>query len=81
MSKAKFFIFLCSLCVLSVFVEEPPVNNEDVVSVAQELDLLVVDSEDLREIFGSKDWISHAVFLFNKQMNFHSSISLKEYFS
>ena len=73
-------IFLFSLSVLSVFVEEPPVRNEDVVGVAQVLNLLAVDSDDLREVFGSKDWISHAVFLFNKQINFHGSLSLKEYF-
>ena len=66
---------------MSFFVEEPPVDTMDVVGVAEEIDLLLVDSDVLQQTFGSKDWISHAVYLFTKLINFHSSISLKEYFS
>ena len=70
-------LFLC----LSFFASELSVNTKDVRSVAEEFGLFAMDSDELQEEFGSKDFISHAVFLFNKQMNFHSSISLKEYFS
>ena len=69
------------LYVMSFFVEEPPVATMDVVAVAEEIDLLLVDSDMLQQKFGSRDWISHAVYLFTKLINFHSSISLKEYFS
>ena len=70
-------LFLC----LSFFASELSVNTKDVRSVAEEFGLFAMDSDELQEEFGSKDLISHAVFLFSKQMNFHSSISLKEYFS
>ena len=79
--EAEFHFTKIFFSVLSFFAEEPSVNTKDVRSVAEEFGLFAMDSEELQEEFGSKDLISHAVFLFNKQMNFHSSISLKEYFS
>ena len=66
---------------LSFFVEDSPVSTRDVVDIAQELDFFLLDSDELEEEFGSKDWISHAVYLFNRQINYHSVVSLEEYFS
>ena len=69
------------LTVLSMAVETFSVNPMDVVAVAEELNLLTVNGDDLQEEFGSKNWISDAVHLFNKQIGYDRSLSLKEYFS
>jgi len=74
-------IILAAIVSASFYVEESPVTTMDVVDVAEEFDLFLADSDILKQKFGSKDWISHVVYLFTKLINFHSSISLKEYFS
>ncbi len=69
------------LFLLSIYVEDSPVNTMDVIFVVEQLDWLLVTRDELQQEFGTKAWISHAVYLFNTQINFHSTISLKEYFS
>ena len=61
--------------------EDISVNTMDVADFVEDLKLLTIDSDQLRQEFGSKDWISEAVHLFNEQLDFQRSISPEEYFS
>ena len=61
--------------------EDNPFETKNVADVVEELGLLTLGKNELQEKFGAKDWISDAVFLFNKLMNVRGSISLEEYLS
>ena len=64
-----------------MIVEDFSIDTKSVAAVVEELNILLIGSEELQQEVGSKDWVFLAVYLFNEQIKFRSSISLKEYFS